>query len=153
MLAASSGVPVTTCTPAGLHSSTALFTKSATAGGSEGTEARERTPTLALTPPCLKERAGPSRQWGHPVKCRHAAPNWLHLEHHSDTERAHRHGSTCACRHKSVWSVQRSQAAGAQRGNNTQLDGAKSGEPAKATAGGQTPPHLWTTFHRRCGSN
>lgn len=55
ILAVSSGVPVTTCTLAGLHSSTAPFTKSATADGSEGTEARERTPTLAPRPPCLKE--------------------------------------------------------------------------------------------------
>lgn len=53
--AVSSGVPVTTCTLEGLHSSTAPFTKSATAGGSEGMEARDRTPTLAPTPPCLKE--------------------------------------------------------------------------------------------------
>lgn len=55
MFAVSSGVPVTTCTLAGLHSSTAPFTKSATAGGSEGMEAKDRTPTLAPTPPCLKE--------------------------------------------------------------------------------------------------
>lgn len=55
ILAVSCGVPVTTCTLAGLHSSTAPFTKSATADGSEGTEARERTPTLAPRPPCLKE--------------------------------------------------------------------------------------------------
>lgn len=53
MLAVSSGVPVTMWTLAGLHSSTAPFTKSATAGGREGMEARERTPTLAPTPPCL----------------------------------------------------------------------------------------------------
>jgi len=55
-LAVSSGVPVTTWTLAGLHSSTAPFTKSATAGGSEGMEARDRTPTLAPTPPCLREK-------------------------------------------------------------------------------------------------
>lgn len=55
MVAVSSGVPVTTCTLEGLHSSTAPFTKLATAGGSEGMEARERTPTLAPTPPCLTE--------------------------------------------------------------------------------------------------
>lgn len=52
----SSGVPVTTCTLEGLHSSTAPFTKSATADGSEETEAKERTPTLA---PCLKEWSFP----------------------------------------------------------------------------------------------
>lgn len=56
MLAVSSGVPVTTCTPLGLHSSTAPLTNSATAGGSEGMEARDRTPTLAPTPPRLKEK-------------------------------------------------------------------------------------------------
>lgn len=55
MLAVSSELPVTTWTLAGLHSSAAPFTKSATAGGSEGIEARDRTPTLAPTPPCLKE--------------------------------------------------------------------------------------------------
>ncbi len=56
ILAVSSGVPVTTWTLEGLHSSTAPFTKSATAGGSEGMEARDRTLTVAPTPPCLKEK-------------------------------------------------------------------------------------------------
>lgn len=73
------------------------------------------------------------RQWGHPV--RHAAPDWLHREHHCSTKRTQTRVNLCMQTHKSVWSVQRSQAAGAQRGNNTQLHGAKSGEPSKATAG------------------
>lgn len=55
ILAVSSDVPVTTCTLEGLHSSTAPFTKSATADGSEAMEAKEQTPTLGPTPPCLKE--------------------------------------------------------------------------------------------------
>lgn len=53
MEAVSSAVPVTTCTLEGLHSSTAPFTKSATVGGSEGTDARERRPTPAPILPCL----------------------------------------------------------------------------------------------------
>lgn len=54
MLAVSSGVPVTTWTLAGLHSSTAPFTKSATAGGSEAMEARDRTFTPTL--PGLRDK-------------------------------------------------------------------------------------------------
>lgn len=65
ILAVSCGVPVTTCTLVGLHSSTAPFTKSATANGSEGTEARERTPTLAPRPPCLKEGSTVRRVTAH----------------------------------------------------------------------------------------
>lgn len=55
ILAVSSGVPVTTCTLEGLHSSAAPFTKSATADGSEVMEARPRRPTLASMLPCLEE--------------------------------------------------------------------------------------------------
>lgn len=55
MRAVSSGVPVTTRTPLGLHSSAALFTKSATSGGSEGMEASDRSPGLTLTGPVLKQ--------------------------------------------------------------------------------------------------
>lgn len=47
MLTVSSGVPVTTCTLAGLHSATASETNSATALGREGMVASERTPTAA----------------------------------------------------------------------------------------------------------
>ncbi len=48
MSAVSSGVPVTTCTLAGLHSATAPDTNSATDGGREGMEASDRTPTEAV---------------------------------------------------------------------------------------------------------
>lgn len=53
MLAASSGVPVTTCTLAGLHSSTASLTNWATAVGSEGMLARDRAPAPTPQLPCL----------------------------------------------------------------------------------------------------
>lgn len=57
MEAVSSSVPVTTCTLEGLHSSTAPFTKSATVGGSEGMDARERKPTPVPILPCLSGKA------------------------------------------------------------------------------------------------